>query len=432
MAETIPRGVQVLTWKNADKSKSVRYRVRISRADFKTDKLFDSLDEAVEFLRSSKSKAGRQALIEGEERQRLMQQSIQDYLLNPTLSHYLDRYAREMACRDLFDENSKATPTKIRSQEATRYRINNIKRIELTHLRREHRANLTGHLSGKSILSAAPKKPFGEFKLMDITEATASEFLRERRRTAAASTVQRELNLLRAFFNKLRFLDRSAWDKLDENPFTTCDKTPLQQPDEEERDEAEGRLPVDAEERLFAELAKCRNKEMLQIVALALATGMRRGELLELEWDRIKEDRIILRSIDTKTRRKRSVPLNDAAKSVIQTISHRDEHLFHYTPDGFASNWDRIRKRANIGGFRFHDTRREFISRLIEQISSPIAISKTVGLSDVRHLEKTYLEPLQRQQMHTDGIKSEHDLMQAVGHGSKQMTAHYYAPKGKK
>ena len=56
MATSIPRGIQAVVWKNKDKSTSVRYRVRIKRKDYKEDRLFDTLEEAKEFLQLSKSK----------------------------------------------------------------------------------------------------------------------------------------------------------------------------------------------------------------------------------------------------------------------------------------------------------------------------------------------------------------------------------------
>jgi len=48
----LPRGIQVVQWHNDDKSKSVRYRVRIQRKDFKSDKLFDTQAEAESFPKS--------------------------------------------------------------------------------------------------------------------------------------------------------------------------------------------------------------------------------------------------------------------------------------------------------------------------------------------------------------------------------------------
>ena len=62
MATTLPRGIQLVQWKNQDKTKSVKYRVRIIRKDFKTDKLFNDLTEAKEYLFNSKTKDGIQSI----------------------------------------------------------------------------------------------------------------------------------------------------------------------------------------------------------------------------------------------------------------------------------------------------------------------------------------------------------------------------------
>lgn len=60
MATTLPQGIQLVTWKNADKAKQARYRIHIQRKHLKRDRLSDSLDEAKEFLVLLKSAHGKE------------------------------------------------------------------------------------------------------------------------------------------------------------------------------------------------------------------------------------------------------------------------------------------------------------------------------------------------------------------------------------
>lgn len=91
---TLPRGIQLVQWKNQDKSKSVKYRVRIIRKDFKTDKLFDELAEAKEFLLNSKTKDGIKSLETARELEiaRVSAKLISEFFEKRAISHYVKVY----------------------------------------------------------------------------------------------------------------------------------------------------------------------------------------------------------------------------------------------------------------------------------------------------------------------------------------------------
>ena len=95
MATSIPRGIQAVVWKNKDKSTSVRYRVRIKRKDYKEDRLFDTLEEAKEFLQLSKSKIGREQIFLKTEKETQEQKFIQEYFSQPPLIEYVKMYLQK-------------------------------------------------------------------------------------------------------------------------------------------------------------------------------------------------------------------------------------------------------------------------------------------------------------------------------------------------
>lgn len=74
MASSIPRGIRVIDWKNADKTKSIRYRVRVERGDFVVDRSFgqDELERAKIFLADTKTPQGRLLIAQGRDRATLM------------------------------------------------------------------------------------------------------------------------------------------------------------------------------------------------------------------------------------------------------------------------------------------------------------------------------------------------------------------------
>ncbi len=125
-------------------------------------------------------------------------------------------------------------------------------------------------------------------------------------------------------------------------------------------------------------------------VTLALHTGMRRSEILGLEWRRVdlQTNLIYLEAEHTKSKKRRSVPINRTARSsLINRLSFRAE----YCP---ASPWvfcnesgERIKdvkrsfatacRRAGITDFRVHDMRHTCAAWLV---------TAGVPLSEVRDL----------------------------------------------
>ncbi|MDP1733617.1 MAG: site-specific integrase [Sulfuritalea sp.] len=417
-ARNLPRGIQVVQWKNADGMKSIRFRVRIVRKDYKADRYFDSQDEAIEFLATAKSRTGRAELAKKEEQQSRAKLALRAFQMSPTLTFYLDAYSAKYG-----QAPEGATAVQKRNAKSLEYQLKSIKATEVP-----NRAAYPVETGTMRTLLTFPKKQFGQFKIEEIDAKTASDFIDERLKSVSPASVQRQVNILQSFFNKLRFIDPEADAKLSENPFQKADKSRLKGANKK-RDVRLEDFGEQAEEKLLAELSKCQNPQMGQIVALTLATGMRRSEVLFLEWERVRlsQNHLVLDVTKTTPRR---VYLTDEAKAVLEAIKPSGTpsgRLFAYTLEGFSTNWQRVVVRAKLQGFRFHDLRREFISRLVEMLASPsaLAVSETMGLTDVRHVQKQYLEPEQTRRIFRGGVKTETDLMKVVGHTTAQTTKRY-------
>jgi integrase len=414
MTTTLPRGILSVMWKNTDGSKSLRYRVRIVRKTFKADRYFDTPDAAVEFLATSKSKVGRENIV----KQSGARLALKAFQMAPTLSFYLSAY---QARYGTVPEDASAV--KKRNAKALEYQLDSIKAVELP-----YRSGYQVETATMRTLLTYPTKKFSDFKLEEITTQVATDFIDERLKSVSPASVQRQINIIQSFFEKLRHIDPVAFASLTENPFKNADKSRLKGANVK-RDVRLEDFGEKAEEKLFAELAKCQNPAMTQIVALTLATGMRRSEVLYLEWERVRFAQNFIVLDDTKTT-PRKVFLTDQAKAILSTIKGNNEatgRLFSYTLEGFSTNWQRVVERAKLKGFRFHDLRREFISRLVEMLASPsaLAVSEAVGFADVRHVQKQFIEPEQTRRIFRRGVKSETDLLKVVGHTTAQTTKRY-------
>jgi integrase len=158
-----------------------------------------------------------------------------------------------------------------------------------------------------------------------------------------------------------------------------------------------------------------RNKELLPplphfgdhltpAVLLSMNTGLRRGELLKLCWTSVDFQRQLLtvEGEHATSRQTRHVPLNEEATSLLQRWQEQSStgpRLFFGVSTGFRTAWRRILKRANINGFRWHDLRHHFDSRLVQRGVPPYTVRDLLGHSSVAmSVRYPHLAPDQRRE----------------------------------
>ena len=140
---------------------------------------------------------------------------------------------------------------------------------------------------------------------------------------------------------------------------------------------------------------------------LALNTGCRKGELLNREWSRVDLDRqlILLQAKDNKSKRRRTVPLNDDAVEVLKKLSDWQSINAPGTWWVFGREGGRkittfktgcALKRAGIDNFRIHDLCHTFASWLVMQDESLYVVKELLGHSSIMVTERyTHLAPEQ-------------------------------------
>jgi len=429
MAASIPRGIRVIDWKNADKTKSIRYRVRVERGDFVVDRSFVELDRARLFLEDSKTPQGRLLIAQGRDRASLVVDEVErlagEFIKEgrAKLSDAIDGYLRAYVNDKLASEIDKERQT----AKAAKGRLEHCKSIRIPHVRvgfvtpSGPLASLRQHAKGFE------EKAIGDFYIDDLTEQETTAYINARIKAGKArSTVKREVYALQSVVNKLRYTDNKAWKRLNgHNPFTLADKAQLKGGERRRR-----RVITEAEEEaLLAELGRCRNPEMQMIFALAISTGMRRAELLGLMWEQIDLERgvIHMNADQTKASEDRLVILLPEAQEAFRVIPRIDGRVFHYKIEGFKTNFRRVLDRAGLADIHMHDTRRSFISRVLKNITvSPVAIADMVGARSVANLERRTLDRIRQNDMVNSGtINTEQELRWTVHHKDGQTTSRY-------
>ena len=98
-------------------------------------------------------------------------------------------------------------------------------------------------------------------------------------------------------------------------------------------------------ERLEEASKQTKNPHIWPIIVFAIETGMRRGEILGLQWEHVDVDRRIVFLPITKNGSSREVPLSTKAALVLARQRQRNDtpSPFHVTPNGFRLAWDRLR-----------------------------------------------------------------------------------------
>lgn len=215
---------------------------------------------------------------------------------------------------------------------------------------------------------------FGELNLSQITAATLQDFAEERLETKKGETVQKELSTIRAILNKARREGRLAIVP----PFPRIRKEP-------------GRcrwLSVAEERRLILAAAK----HLKPLIAVAIDTGGRRSELLELDWCNVDLGRGRITFVKTKNGENRTIRLTSRAKMVLEKLGQKETGpVFTYGGKAMKevkTSFQKAREKAGLEDVRFHDLRHTFASRLVQQGVSLYEVMHLTGHKSVSMVQR--------------------------------------------
>jgi integrase len=236
------------------------------------------------------------------------------------------------------------------------------------------------------ILDAFLRQPIANLTLAQVTPAHFSTYRDKRLKEVKAGTVNREFSIIKHAFD----IAGREWDiPLRDNPLGKMKKMKAQN--------ARTRRMSDEEYTALQDAAvKSRNSQIMPLVRFAIATGMRRGEIMCLRWDEIDFQARTLHIPVTKNGHARTIPLSREALAVLADIQNctnaeREEgrtvdHVFPFSDNAAKLAWQRLTKRAGIADLHFHDLRHEAISRFFERGLSVPEVALISGHRDFRML----------------------------------------------
>lgn len=203
-------------------------------------------------------------------------------------------------------------------------------------------------------------------------------FYRDKRiKTAKAATVCRELGLIQ---HALEIAMRE-WDlPLLENPVAKVKKPEI-------NNRRSRRLSGEEFKALLRALRKCQNDFIRPMALFAIETGMRRGEILNAQWQHLNLDNRTLFLPMTKNGEARTVPLTQKAIRILRSLGvKKSGSIFDTTEQSFEMAWRRTIVRSGLKNFRFHDLRHEAVSRFFERGLSVPEVALISGHRDFRML----------------------------------------------
>jgi integrase len=232
-------------------------------------------------------------------------------------------------------------------------------------------------------LRALARHPIARLRMTAITPIKVAEYRDERLKNVSNGAVIRELSYFSSIINHAR----REWGINIVNPIPLVKKPASPQ----------GRsrtLSNDELERLLkACIPRVKNGNIwvLPVVKFALASAMRRGEILGLRWSDISFDRHTAYIPLTKNGTSRTVPLSSEALTILRELPRSlDGRVFPINGPNLSVIFDKARRIAKVEDFHFHDLRHMAITRLAEKLPNLIELSAVSGHKSLAMLKRYY------------------------------------------
>lgn len=232
-------------------------------------------------------------------------------------------------------------------------------------------------------LRALARHPIARLRMTALTPIKVAEYRDERLQRVSNGAVIRELSYFSSIINHAR----REWGINIVNPIPLVKKPASPQ----------GRsrtLSNDELERLLnACMPRVKNGNIwvLPVVKFALASAMRRGEILGLRWSEISFDRHTAFIPLTKNGTSRTVPLSSEALTILRDLPRSlDGRVFPINGPNLSVIFDKARRIAKVEDFHFHDLRHMAITRIAENLPNLIELSAVSGHKSLAMLKRYY------------------------------------------
>ena len=223
------------------------------------------------------------------------------------------------------------------------------------------------------------REHLGDKRVSALLPSVVCKYRDQRLKAISPASLKRELTILSSVLN----IAVKEWGiNLQSNPVSMVSLPKIARG----RDR---RLEPGEEEQLLSS-----SGELKRLIILALETGMRRGEILNIKKSHIDFTRQTLLIPLTKTDTPRTIPLSSKAIAVLReqlrgsekVISIGVTTLFTYKPRSLSGAFLRLCRRHKLEKLHFHDLRHEATSRFFVKRLNPVEVATVTGHKNTRML----------------------------------------------
>ena len=229
--------------------------------------------------------------------------------------------------------------------------------------------------------------------LYQMTTLDIRGYLIQRAQNVRPATVNRELSLLRSMFNRA-----IEWELFEKNPTVGIKKL--------SENNSRCRWLTDKEQAAL--LSHCQGATKM-IVLIALKTGLRRGEIMNLKWQQspgsnyvdFANNVIVIHEGLSKSGKSRYIPMAESLKIAFENFPRQNgsDYIFFNPETGkpvgsVKASFQVALKKAGITDFKFHDLRHTFASQLVMKGVDLYTVKELLGHSTVQMTERyAHLKP---------------------------------------
>ena len=218
---------------------------------------------------------------------------------------------------------------------------------------------------------------FGLKTLQEITAWQIEKWKAAQKENHNVSSVNRTLAVLKHFLNKA-----VEWGKLKENP---AKRVKLFKG-------VTSRIRYLMPPEVHTLLSNCEG--MVQdISTVAVHTGMRKSEILDLMPEHVDLEKRIVSALDTKNHERRDVPIDRTVRDILARLMQgreRGTYIFHSSTGtrfgrcALHSSFHEALKKSGITDFHFHDLRHTFASNLVMAGKDLNTVRELLGHKDLK------------------------------------------------
>jgi integrase len=220
------------------------------------------------------------------------------------------------------------------------------------------------------------KEFFGKQRVSELTAEDAERYKAARSRDVKPATVNREVAVAKHMLTKA-----AEWKMIPDNPFREVRS--LSVPKSVERV-----LGREEETKLLAACGLVRTYFLRPVIVVALGTGMRRGELLSLEWSQVDLANRTIRIVNAKSDAgSHTIPMNATVHSLLLELERTKDSHFVFPSNrkpgtrilDLKTGFHKAVRSAGIPHIRFHDLRHTFATRLVQAGVDIITVQHLLG-----------------------------------------------------